>query len=220
MPANTHCPLCREAAPALYHQDKQRCYFRCHACALVFADRTKLLSSQAEYNQYLLHNNDLQDDGYRQFLSRLSEPLLTRLTSAGTSTGHSGLDFGCGPGPLLAKMLTEAGQHMQIWDPYFADNPAALQQQYDFICCSEAIEHFVNPQYEWQLWLRLLRPAGLLAIMTKRYTDLTAFSHWHYKNDPTHVSFFHQETFRWLAAQYKMSVDFVTNDVVILQKTG
>lgn len=224
MPAHSPCPLCRAATTDFYHQDKQRCYFRCDVCALVFADRTCLLSCQAEYAQYLLHNNDLNDAGYRQFLSRLSEPLLARLagadSSAGHSAGYSGLDFGCGPGPLLARMLTEAGQQMQVWDPYFADNPAALQQQYDFICCSEAIEHFVNPQHEWQLWLQLLKPAGLLAIMTKRYTDLAAFRHWHYKNDPTHVSFFHQDTFSWLAARHKMSADFVTNDVVILQKTG
>ncbi|WP_301003685.1 methyltransferase domain-containing protein [Arsukibacterium sp.] len=216
LPANANCPLCRATAPQLYHQDKQRSYFRCHLCALVFADRASLLSRDAEYAQYLLHNNDLNDAGYRQFLSRLSEPLLARLTCV----GHSGLDFGCGPGPLLAKMLTEAGQQMQLWDPYFAYNPAALQCQYDFICCTEAIEHFVNPYQEWQLWMQLLKPAGLLAIMTKRYTDSAAFSGWHYKNDPTHVSFFHHDTFSWLATQHKMTADFVTNDVVILQKTG
>ncbi|MDX1678046.1 methyltransferase domain-containing protein [Arsukibacterium sp.] len=220
MPANSHCPLCQAHAPAFYHRDKHRCYFRCNRCALVFADRASLLSNQAEYAQYLLHNNDVQDNGYRQFLSRLSEPLLARLATMGRSAGHTGLDFGCGPGPLLAKMLTEAGQEMQVWDPYFADVPAVLNQKYDFICCSEAIEHFVQPQYEWQLWLRLLKPAGLLAIMTKRYTTLAAFSTWHYKNDPTHVSFFHQDTFSWLAARSKMTADFVTNDVVILQKTG
>ncbi len=175
-----------------------------------------MLSSEAEYAQYLLHENDLQDAGYRRFLARLSEPLLARLNGG----RFSGLDFGCGPGPLLARMLSEAGQHMQVWDPYFAANPAALQQQYDFICCTEAIEHFVNPSNEWAHWQTLLNPCGILAIMTKRYTDLAAFSDWHYKHDPTHVSFFHQDTFRWLATQAKMTVDFVTNDVVILQKSG
>ncbi|KKO45187.1 methyltransferase [Arsukibacterium ikkense] len=216
MPANTFCPLCQALHPVLYFQDKQRCYFRCANCALVFADRLSLLSSQAEYAQYLLHNNDMDDDGYRRFLARLSQPLLAKLQGS----RKLGLDFGCGPGPLLAKMLSDAGQQMQVWDPYFADNPGALQQQYDFICCTEAIEHFVNPGNEWAQWQKLLKPAGILAIMTKRYTDLPAFSHWHYKNDPTHVSFFHQDTFHWLATRAKMTVDFVTNDVVILQKTG
>ena len=215
-PANSFCPLCRARSPALFYQDKQRQYFRCDQCALVFADRAAILSSESEYAQYLLHNNDLNDNGYRQFLTRLSEPLLAALKD----TGLAGLDFGCGPGPLLAKMLGDAGHNMQLWDPYFAANPAALQQRYDFICCSEAIEHFVNPGIEWQLWQQLLKPAGTLAIMTKRYTDLNAFRRWHYKTDPTHVSFFHQDTFRWLATQTKMTADFVTNDVVILQKSG
>tara|TARA_R110002126_G_scaffold12196_22_gene53243 strand:+ start:15063 stop:15713 length:651 start_codon:yes stop_codon:yes gene_type:complete len=216
MPANTHCPLCQTTQTRFYNQDKLRQYFRCDICALVYADRTSLLSAQAEHAQYLLHNNDLEDAGYRRFLSRLSEPLQRKLNRSGCQ----GLDFGCGPGPLLAKMLSETGHSMQLWDPYFAANPAALQQQYDFISCTEAIEHFVHPATEWATWQQLLKPAGVLAIMTKRYTDLAAFERWHYKNDPTHVSFFHQDTFCWLAAQAKMTVDFVTNDVVILQKSG
>jgi 2-polyprenyl-3-methyl-5-hydroxy-6-metoxy-1,4-benzoquinol methylase len=182
----------------------------------VFADRATLLGTHAEYAQYLLHNNDMNDNGYRQFLMRLSAPLLAKLSSKGLA----GLDFGCGPGPLLAKILSDAGHTMQLWDPYFANNPSALEQQYDFICCTEAIEHFVNPAIEWSIWQQLLKPAGILAIMTKRYTDLHAFSRWHYKTDPTHVSFFHQDTFHWLAMQEKMTADFVANDVVILQKSG
>ena len=216
MPANSYCPLCLTTHTRFYVQDKLRQYFRCDSCALVYADRSSLLSAQAEHAQYLLHNNDINDAGYRRFLSRVSEPLLARLNR----TGLSGLDFGCGPGPLLAKILSEAGHSMQLWDPYFAANPAALQQQYDFISCTEAIEHFINPAIEWATWQQLLKPSGILAIMTKRYTDLNAFSRWHYKNDPTHVSFFHNDTFCWLAAQAKMTVDFVTIDVVILQKSG
>lgn len=216
MPANNHCPLCRAPHPIFFHQDKQRCYFRCQRCALAFADRNALLSHQAEYAQYLLHNNDVNDSGYRRFLARLSEPLLAKINA----TGKVGLDFGCGPGPLLAQMLSEAGQHMHLWDPYFANNQLTLQQHYDFICCSEAMEHFANPANEWAQWQQMLKPGGILAIMTKRYTDKTAFSQWHYKTDPTHISFFHRDTFCWLANEAKMTADFVTNDVVILQKTG
>ena len=93
-----------------------------------------------------------------------------------------------------------------------------LQQQYHFICCSEAIEHFVNPAQEWALWLTLLKPGGTLAIMTKRYTTAAAFAGWHYKRDPTHVSFFSADTFAYLAERDGFTLNIADNDVVILQQ--
>ncbi|WP_189429276.1 class I SAM-dependent methyltransferase [Alishewanella longhuensis] len=213
---NAVCPLCQNTQTEIFSQDPQRLYLQCQRCQLVFVARQHLLTAEQERQHYLLHNNDLQDPGYRQFLSKLAKPLLAMLGKG----AKQGLDFGCGPGPLLAQMLTEAGHQMQLWDPFFANNPAALQQQYDFISCTEAIEHFVNPATEWQLWLQLLRPAGMLAIMTKCYPDATAFSSWHYKRDPTHISFFSEQTFYWLAQHYNLQLAFPTNDVVIFRKAG
>lgn len=211
---NSLCPLCLASQIVFFHQDNRRCYYQCQQCQLVFADRTTLLSADAELAQYQLHNNDMQDAGYRHFLQRLATPLLRCLAQPGLS----GLDFGCGPGPLLAKILTEAGHNMALWDPYFANNEQVLQSQYDFISCSEAIEHFVQPSKEWALWLTLLKPGATLAIMTKRYTTAEAFANWHYKLDPTHVSFFCEHTFRYLAQRDGFSVNFVANDVVLLQR--
>lgn len=208
------CPLCLGQQCQLFHQDKRRRYFQCQFCMLVFADRASLLSAEQELAQYQLHNNDLQDPGYRQFLQRLAAPLLAGLPEQNLC----GLDYGCGPGPLLAKMLEEAGHRMAVWDPFFARNEAALQQYYDFICCTEAIEHFSNPAVEWQQWLNLLKPKGHLAIMTKRYTDAEAFAGWHYKNDPTHISFFSEATFTFLAQRDDFTLQFVDKDVVLLQR--
>ena len=211
---NTQCPLCLAEHVVYFHQDKRRSYYQCQQCALVFADRATLLTGQEELAQYQLHQNELDDPGYRRFLQRLATPLLSVLAQPGLQ----GLDFGCGPGPLLAKMLTEAGQQMAVWDPFFAPDPAPLQQQYDFISCTEAIEHFVQPSNEWAQWLKLLKSSGTLAIMTKRYTTAEAFAVWHYKNDPTHVSFFSERTFLYLAQRDGFSANFAANDVVILQR--
>ena len=208
------CPLCLASNSEIFHQDKQRQYFSCQQCQLVFADRATLLTPQQELAQYQLHQNDLHDKGYRQFLQRLATPLLQSLPEPSLN----GLDFGCGPGPLLAKMLSDAGHKMALWDPFFANQPEVLQRQYDFISCSEAIEHFVNPFREWALWLQLLKPGGTLAIMTKRYTTAAAFASWHYKNDPTHISFFATATFRYLAQRDGFDLSVADNDVVILQR--
>ena len=211
---NSVCPLCLHSQTQLFYSDKKRTYFQCMQCSLVFADRSTLLTAEQEKAQYDLHQNQLGDSGYRQFLSRLSIPLLKTLKPE----QNTGLDFGCGPGPLLAHMLTEAGKQMQIWDPFYAPDSEALQQKYHFVSCTEAIEHFINPAKEWALWLDLLLPEGVLALMTKRYKDQSSFSHWHYKNDPTHISFFHQRTFEFLAQRDQVELEFPADDVVLFKK--
>ena len=161
---------------------------------------------------YDLHENDADDPGYQGFLSRLSTPLLARL-----QMDSAGLDYGCGPGPLLASMLTRRGHRVKTYDPYYANHPQNLQQSYDFITCTEVVEHFRRPGREFQRLFAMLKPLGLLAIMTKLVIDAEAFGRWHYKNDPTHISFFSTETMQWLAQLYQCRVEFIGKDVIIFQ---
>ncbi|BDY06922.1 class I SAM-dependent methyltransferase [Ferrimonas sp. YFM] len=210
-----HCPLCQHHQTQHYHQDKKRHYFQCARCELVFADPNALLPPSAEKHQYDQHQNDPADQGYRRFLSRVAQPLMQRL-----APGSQGLDFGCGPGPTLSLMLEEAGHSVALYDPYFHPDRAPLRSHYDFVTCTEAIEHFYRPGREWQLLLELVRPGGTLALMTKLVKDRQAFANWHYKNDPTHVSFFSRTTFEFLAQRDDLTVEFIGNDVVLLQKAA
>ncbi|MGF1725877.1 class I SAM-dependent methyltransferase [Photobacterium nomapromontoriensis] len=209
------CPLCDSHNVDVFHQDRRRQYFRCGKCALIFADPLARLSPEAEKAHYDLHENNPDDPGYRRFLDRLAAPLLTRLGE----TPQQGLDFGCGPGPTLSLMLAEAGHNMAIYDPYFAAHPEVLETVYDFVTCTEAIEHFYQPAKEWGQLLGMVKPGGWLGLMTKLATDADAFAQWHYKNDPTHVSFFSRETFHSLAERDGLDVEFVGNDVILLRKT-
>ncbi|GAA5187091.1 class I SAM-dependent methyltransferase [Ferrimonas gelatinilytica] len=207
------CPLCHHDDTPHYHQDKRRHYFQCARCALVFADPSALLPTAAEKQVYDQHENHPDDPGYQRFLSRLADPLLARLSGS-----QQGLDFGCGPGPALANMLQQSGHKVALYDPYYAPDRTPLRQRYDFVTCTEAIEHFYRPAREWQLLMDLLKPGGILAIMTKLVRSPEAFTQWHYKNDPTHVCFFSKATFRFLARQHHLSVEFHGNDVILLQK--
>lgn len=209
------CPLCLGSDNHFYHQDNKRSYFQCQHCRLVFADANSHLTADAEVAIYQQHENNPLDQRYRAFLNKLAAPLLQRLGN----TGLSGLDFGCGPGPTLSLMLQEAGQQMAVFDPYFANQPEVLTKQYDFICSTEAIEHFYQPANEWALWLRLLKTKGWLGLMTKLAPSPAEFGVWHYKNDPTHVCFFSRDTFRFLANRDGFSLEFIGNDVILLQKT-
>ncbi|PSV24800.1 MULTISPECIES: class I SAM-dependent methyltransferase [unclassified Photobacterium] len=209
------CPLCHSEQHGVFVEDKNRCYFRCQQCALIFADPEAQLSPEQEKAVYDQHQNNPDDMGYRQFLGRLATPLVERLPAGPLD----GLDFGSGPGPTLSIMLDEMGYNMAIYDPYFAPDPSVLTRQYDFVTCTEAIEHFNQPAKEWGLLLSMIKPGGWLGLMTKLATDAEAFTRWHYKNDPTHVSFFSRDTFRFLAQRDGLEVEFVGNDVILLRKT-
>lgn len=212
-PQSWRCGLCEGDSLTHYHQDKFRDYWQCQRCKLVSVSPEQRLSAEQEKAIYDSHENSLTDPGYRRFLSRLAEPLCARLPAA-----QSGLDFGCGPGPLLAKMLTEAGHRMAVYDLYYADDPKVLDHQYDFITCSEVIEHLAQPGTVLRRLLTMLKPGAPLALMTKLVIDQARFATWHYKNDQTHIAFFSRETFAYIAEQFNTQVEVIGNDVIILTK--
>lgn len=207
------CPLCGNADSRPYHRDRRRTYRQCPRCALVFVPPQFHLPPEAEKAEYDRHENALDDPGYRRFLSRMAEPMLARLSPAAY-----GLDFGCGPAPLLAELFRQAGHRMAVYDLYYTNNPAALTESYDFITCTETLEHLARPAGIFARWLELLAPGGLLGIMTKRVQDHAAFCRWHYIHDPTHVAFYAEATFKFLAHEHGLALEIIGPDVVILQK--
>ncbi|BFM11345.1 class I SAM-dependent methyltransferase [Simiduia litorea] len=180
---------------------------------MVFVTEREHLSFRAEKKEYDYHENLAGDVGYLNFLRRLADPLVQRLSAASV-----GLDIGCGPGPVLQTWLQAQGFKVAIFDKFYARDGAVLQHQYDFVCATEVVEHFRQPGLSLLAMWQLLKPGGYLALMTKRVIDLEAFSRWHYKNDPTHISFFSDESFSWLAAKLNARLEFVGKDVVFLKK--
>ena len=209
------CPLCRHPAAQSYHSDRVRSYYQCGNCALVFVPPEYHLSLEGERAYYDLHENSLQDQGYRRFLSRCAIPLLGELMPA-----SEGLDFGCGPAPLLAQMLAEAGHRVELYDSYYVPNAGAMKRDYDFIVATEVIEHLSAPGEELQRMWERLRPGGVLALMTKLVISPERFANWHYIRDPTHISFFSVPTFRWLAEKLQAELEFADSDVIFLRKSG
>ncbi len=207
------CPLCANPATSPFHSDNRRDYKRCRICHLIFVPADQHLDEAEEKSIYDLHRNDSNDPGYRRFLSRLASPLLQRLAPNST-----GLDFGCGPGPLLAAMLREAGHTVNLFDPYYANEPEHLHPGYDFITCTEVIEHLRQPRRELDNLLAILKPGGHLGLMTKLALDAQAFAKWHYKNDLTHIAFFSDPCLEWYATQNRCRIEFIGADVIILTK--
>lgn len=206
--------MCRERATRPFVDVGDLQYWRCDRCSARFLQPDQRPAPTVEHAHYLTHRNDPDDPGYRGFLAKLADPLLERLPPAA-----SGLDYGCGPGPALAAMLREAGHEVALYDPFFRPDPAALQRTYDFITCTEVAEHFHRPAQEFDRLDRLLRPGGWLAVMTGFQTDDARFVDWHYRRDPTHVVFYREETFRWIAARHGWGCEIPAKDVVLMRKS-
>ena len=208
------CPLCQYHHCQTFAHADGRDYFRCPSCELTFVHPDQLPAARAERAHYDLHENDPNDPGYRAFLDRLATPLCERL-----KPGSEGLDFGCGPGPALAQMLEQRHQRMAIYDPLFFPDDTVLAQQYDFVTCTEVVEHFHRPEKDFALLVSLIRPGGLLAIMTSLLHDEIDFRKWHYRRDPTHVCFYRQHTFGRIADKHGLRVCAVLHgSVIILEK--
>lgn len=212
------CPLCGDTQAQLFHTLQHgayagRQYWHCQRCWLVFVPRAFQLSESAEAAFYQTHENNPADPGYRHFLSRAAIPLLERL--AGPSNG---LDFGSGPAPTLSQMLNEHGHHCVDYDYYFARYPERLEQQYDFITCTEVIEHVSQPAHVLDTWRRCLKSQGLLVLMTQLWISQQRFSQWNYRNDPTHIAFYHTNTLAWIAQQWSFDICYQQRDVVIFKR--
>lgn len=212
-PAPTPCRICGGGSAFLRHDVSDRAYYQCRRCEGTFVAGEALPSGVEERLTYELHENDASDPKYRQFVGQLVEPLIERLAA-----GAEGLDYGCGEGPAGAAMLTEAGFVVTLYDPFFVPDQAALEREYDFIFCCEVAEHFHDPVNEFKKMGQMLRPGGIIAIMTGIEYPRVNFAKWHYRRDPTHVTFYRPETMERIAQDREWQVIFPSPNTVLFRK--
>ena len=189
-----------------------RRYWRCRECALVFVPPSAHVDAAAEKARYDQHQNDPADRRYREFLSRLADPVIGRVRR-----GAVGLDFGSGPGPTLGPMLTEAGLRVHLYDAFYAPDPAVWHRRYDFITASEVIEHLNHPHAELDRLFSVLAPRGYLAVMTRWVEGHEAFTRSRYIRDPTHVCFYSAATCRWIARRWRATLELPDTDVALFR---
>jgi SAM-dependent methyltransferase len=196
------CPLCvsndTEVLPFMF---KSRTFCHCNVCRLIFVNKDHLPDLNEEKQRYLKHTNTPDNEGYVRFLSQIIDPL-KRLVQPNAA----GLDFGCGPMPVLADILRNEGYNCDIYDPFFF--PEQPKRTYDFISATECFEHFHRPAMDIGYILTLLKQDGILAIMTDTWQTTASFKDWHYVRDFTHVSFYHNFTMAWIGEQYGLKLVF------------
>jgi SAM-dependent methyltransferase len=207
---NEPCRLCGKGRTAVFAHANDRDYLQCRDCQYVFVIGGQLPDLLRERAEYALHNNDPADQGYRRHLAKLTEPLLE-----GMAGNARGLDFGCGPGPTISVMLGEKGYDVANYDPAFFPDMKLLSGQYDFVTCTEVVEHFHNPAKDFELLFSLLKPGGRLGVMTRLMEAETDFSNWYYAREISHVGFFNARTMGWLAEKYHFQVAVCGDSVAV-----
>ncbi len=205
---NIKCLLCL-AESSFFALYRNIGYYRCGKCLAIFMAPRFHPSPEREKARYETHNNDINDPGYREFV----RPLVNTVT-AGYGPKSTGLDFGAGTGPVAATILGEQGYDTELYDPFFFNDTALLEKKYDYIICSEVIEHFHQPRTEFMLLRSLLKPGGNLYCMTWIYSDDIEFMRWRYKDDDTHVIFYHHESLRWIKDNFRFESVSINNRII------
>lgn len=204
---NKTCRLCGSNAD-FFHQDTQK-YYRCSECDAIFTAQEDLVDQHSEKERYELHDTDI-DEGYKKFVSPITSNILKDFSSTA-----KGLDFGSGRSEIISKVLLESGYTIQNFDPFFANKPELLSQQYNYISSCEVIEHFYEPKKEFILLKSMLKKGAKLYLMTELYNDSMEFGPWYYKNDPTHVFFYTKKTFEWIAKEFDLTLQTCEKRFVI-----
>ena len=204
-----HCTLCEN--PLIKKVDEF--YFHCTICDAYVKDCQFYINYQQEKKRYEAHNNDVNDVGYQRFTSPITHFILENY-----ETNHLGLDFGCGNGPVISQQLQKKEYQIKLYDPFFYPDKSYLYVQYDYIFSCEVFEHFHHPKIEIENLLPILKPKGRLLIMTHLHDDVSNFSNWYYRRDPTHVFLYSYKTFAYIALKYQLSLKIHNNRFIILQK--
>ena len=186
------CVLCNSITN-FFKSANKRDYYKCPSCMAVQLNPLNYVTEQQKINRYKTNNNVVFDKGYQNFVSPIFNSVINDFNNSTT-----GLDFGCGTGPVITKLLRDQNYTMVTYDPFFDNNEQALKETYNFIVCCEVIEHFHHPKKEFELLKSLLKPNGKLYCMTDLFNDTIDFEKWYYKNDETHVFFYQSETFQWI----------------------
>lgn len=166
--------------------------------------------------RYRLHRNSMHDEGYIRFLQPVVECIRRNLPAGRV------LDYGCGPVPVLIELLRRAGYEVSAYDPNFHVLPAgwelARARMHDAVVSVEVFEHFRDPCGEISRIAGLLKPGGWLVVMTELVTRAMCMDTWAYANDATHILFFSDATFRYMAERWGFQVVEITAGRLVLMR--
>jgi SAM-dependent methyltransferase len=206
------CPLCSNTSLNEFDTLAGIKYLQCVTCKSVFKHFENYPTVEAEKERYLLHDNDINSEGYKAFVRPIVQHIL-----GSRPNSEFGLDFGAGAGPVITNILKAEGYNISLYDPFFYPKKEVLNSTYNFIICCEVIEHFHSPNSEFGLLRKLLKPGGSLICMTHLLPKKEKFRNWYYKNDLTHVIFYSEANIQWIKSNFNFSKVTIEDRLIVFE---
>ncbi|HKL13630.1 MAG TPA: class I SAM-dependent methyltransferase [Halanaerobiales bacterium] len=189
-------------------------YYFCTNCELIFIEKGAEPSEKQEFEIYKTHENTHENEGYinmfKEFIKKLFIEHLDEINEV--------LEYGCGPGPVLADILENKGLNVTKYDPFFYPDLKFQDQQYDLITSTEVFEHFQDPKEEITKLIKLMKPNAYLAVMTSFHNQIDHFKDWWYRRDSTHITFYNLNTFKYIENNYPLQIIKTDCEKSILMK--
>lgn len=201
------CRICKEKVYKIYDKQFDLNYYKCSNCEFIFVEDKGLPNQDIDLKVYNLHNNSFENEGYvnmfRDFIKKGIDPLNLKEAEV--------LEFGCGKGPVLARLLEEKKYLVDKYDKYFYKKRVFENKKYDLITSTEVIEHIKEPLEIFEFFKKHLKKDGYLVITTLFHdNDDEKFKDWWYRRDQTHISFFTVKTLKTICII--LNLEFVYND--------
>ncbi len=209
------CKICNTKTAAFEDKQLQKIFYHCPHCELIFLDKKFFITASDEKHQYNQHNNSLENIGYVKMFNDFLDYTLEDLHP------KSVLDFGSGPTPVLAQLISSRALHVEHFDKHFQPKKVYKNREYDLITSTEVFEHLDNPNETLKELANHLTPNGTISIMTLFHTNTQEeFLKWWYRRDPTHITFYTPKSIEIMAKNSNLKLLKHDNKrVIILKKT-
>ena len=209
------CKICEKPSNLFYKQDRN--FYKCPDCSFIFSE------CQLEREEENIHYKDQwgtsDPSGWKN-----KADVLMKLAS-NYNHANSILDFGSGSGELTQE-LQERGLNVTPLEPMIHGylKEQKYNHKFDVVIGYEVIEHIPNLFQELGEIEKVLTQDGIMVfstLLTNPFINTPAeienFKAWWYKDDPTHVNFFCNNSLSKMADKRNYNIDIYANMFFVIQ---
>ena len=109
----SNCLICGSETTNLVDSQIRVTHSYCNKCEFIYKNKEFHLSLDVEHENYKMHNNSFESEGYVQIFVNLVNEYIKPLNIKGKV-----LEFGSGPGPVLKELLLREGYDVFDFDPF------------------------------------------------------------------------------------------------------
>lgn len=225
--AEPECRVCGQAAGFFVENFKNRTFYQCPECWLIFEPESEKTISAEDKKKHLLDQwGSSPQGGYPE-----CHPMALWLMASCGKNKMDALDFGCGYGGLIRHLrdngvtaigVDRAPVENDLKPFVFPSLEELPVKRFDAITMVEVIKRLHDPVKTLTELAAMLADDGFFFITTaltnRSLTSLRTFPYWTYQEDAAHVSFYHERTFETIARKLAMDLKIISDDRIVLDK--